>query len=163
GVGTFAVQIAKAYGAEVTGVCSAGNVELVRSLGADRVVDYTSEDFTADGERYDLGLDLVGNRSLAQLRRAATPQGPLILSAGGDSDGSGGKLLGPAKLMLRAVAASPFVGQRMPPFLAKLGRGDLLVLAGLIDAGKVTPVIDRTYPLGDVPEALRYLEAGHAR
>jgi NADPH:quinone reductase-like Zn-dependent oxidoreductase len=163
GVGTFAVQIAKAFGAEVTGVCSTRNVDLVRSLGADRVVDYTSEDFTATGERYDLVLDLVGNRSLPDLRRATAPRGTLIPSGGGDLDGNRGKVLGPARLMLRAAATSPFVGQRMPPFLAKVGRDDLLVLRELVDAGKVRPVIDRNYPLPEAPEALRYLEAGHAR
>jgi NADPH:quinone reductase-like Zn-dependent oxidoreductase len=163
GVGTLAVQIAKAWGADVTGVCSARNVELVRSLGADDVVDYAARDFTRDGRRYDLILDLVGNRSLRDLRRALTPKGTLVMSGGGDVSTNRRKLLGPMAFTLRGIALSPFVGQRLLPFLAKLRKEDLLALAELVDAGKLRPVLDRTFPLPEAPEALRYLEAGHAR
>jgi len=158
GVGTFAVQIAKAFGADVTGVCSTRNVDMVRSIGADQVIDYTREDFTRVGQRYDLILDAVGNRSLSDFRRALTPKGTLVLVGGGS-----GRLLGPLALPLRALVVSPFVGQRLLPFLAKVSKEDLVVLKELIEAGKVTPVIDRTYPLSEAPEAIRYLEAGHAQ
>jgi NADPH:quinone reductase-like Zn-dependent oxidoreductase len=158
GVGTFAVQLAKAFGAQVTGVCSTRNVDLVRSIGAHQVVDYTREDFTQGGQRYDLILDLVGNRSLSDLRRALTPKGTLIL-AGAES----GRWLEPLPRLLSALVLSRFVGQRLVPFLAKVSKEDLVVLKELIEAGKVTPVIDRTYPLSEVPEGIRYLEAGHAR
>ncbi|HEY4976160.1 MAG TPA: NAD(P)-dependent alcohol dehydrogenase [Gaiellaceae bacterium] len=158
GVGTFAVQIAKALGAEVTGVCSTPNVDLLRSIGADQVVDYTREDFARSGRRYDLVLDLVANRSLSDLRRALTPEGTLVLSGGG-----GSRLLGPVGLIFRAKVRSRFVSQRLFSFLAQLGRDDLVVLTELIEAGKVAPVIDRTYPLSEAPEAIRYLETGHAR
>ena len=158
GVGTFAVQIAKALGGDVTGVCSTGNLDLVRSIGADQVVDYTREDFARSGRRYDLVLDLVANRSLSDLRRVLTPEGTLVLSGGG-----GGRLLGPLALMLRARVRSRFVSQRMLSFMAQLRRDDLVVLKELIEAGKVTPVIDRTYPLSEATEAIRYLETGHAR
>jgi NADPH:quinone reductase-like Zn-dependent oxidoreductase len=158
GVGTFAVQIAKALGANVTGVCSTRNVELVQSLGADQVVDYTREDFTRSGQRYDLILDAVGNHSLSALRRAMTPKGTLVFVGG-----TGGRVLGPLLRPLRGLVLSRFVGQRMLMFLAKVTKDDLVALKELIEAGKVTPVIDRTYPLGETPEAIRYLEAGHAR
>ncbi len=158
GVGTFAVQIAKALGAEVTGVCSPPNIELLRSVGADQVVDYTREDFARSRRRYDLVLDLVANRSLSDLRRALTPEGTLVLSGGG-----GSRLLGPVGLIVRARVRSRFVSQRMPSFLAQLGRDDLVALTELIEAGKVKPVIDRTYPLSEAAEAIRYLETGHAR
>jgi NADPH:quinone reductase-like Zn-dependent oxidoreductase len=158
GVGTFAVQIAKSLGAHVTGVCSTRNVDMVRSIGADEVVDYTREDFTRSGQRYDLILDAVGNRSLSNLRRALSLKGTLVLVGGG-----GGKLLGPFALVLRALVVSRFVGQRLLFFIAKLPTDDLVVLKELIEAGKVTPVIDRTYSLRETPEAIRYLEAGHAR
>ncbi len=158
GVGTFAVQIAKAFGADVTGVCSTRNVDLVRSIGADQVIDYTREDFIRSGQRYDLILDAVGNRSLSDFRRALTPKGTLVLVGGGD-----GRWLGPLALPLRALVLSRFVGQRMLLLLAKNNKEDLVVLKELIEAGKVTPVIDRTYPLSETPEAVRYLEAGHAR
>jgi NADPH:quinone reductase-like Zn-dependent oxidoreductase len=157
GIGTFAVQIAKTLGAEVTGVCSTRNVDLVRSLGADHVVDYTVDDFTR-GERYDLVVDLVGNRSLTGLRRALTPNGCLVLVGGG-----GGRWLGPLALPFRAFVVSRFVGQRMVMLMAQLRRDDLVVLKELIEAGKVTPVLDRTYPLNEAAEAIRYLESGHAR
>jgi NADPH:quinone reductase-like Zn-dependent oxidoreductase len=158
GVGTFAVQIAKAFGAHVTGVCSTRNVELVRSIGADEVIDYTAADFAGSGRRYDLIVDAVGNRSLGDCRRALTPKGTLVLVGGG-----GGRWLGPLALPLRAAVMSRFVSQRLRPFLAQIKKPDLVVLKELIEAGKVTPVIDRTYPLSDTPEAIRYLEAGHAR
>ncbi|NUL03752.1 NAD(P)-dependent alcohol dehydrogenase [Streptomyces lunaelactis] len=160
GVGTFAVQIAKAFGAEVTGVCSTRNVDLVRSVGADHVVDYTQEDFTRNGRRYDVVLDLVGNRSLAECRRALTPAGTLVLSGGGVSEG--GRLLGPMGLILRGQALSRFVSQRLLVLTATPNKENLAALRELAESGKVTPVIDRTYPLREVPEAIRYLEVEHA-
>ncbi|AVZ75465.1 NAD(P)-dependent alcohol dehydrogenase [Streptomyces lunaelactis] len=160
GVGTFAVQIAKAFGAEVTGVCSTRNVDLVRSVGADHVVDYTQEDFTRNGRRYDVVLDLVGNRSLAECRRALTPAGTLVLSGGGVSEG--GSLLGPMGLILRGQALSRFVSQRLLVLTATPNKENLAALRELAESGKVTPVIDRTYPLREVPEAIRYLEVEHA-
>ena len=158
GVGTFAVQIAKALGAEVTGVCSARNVDLVTSIGADRVLDYAEVDFARSDERYDLVLDNVGNRSLSDLRRALTPHGALVVVGGG-----GGNWIGPMMLPLRAAMLSPFVGQRLLPLLAKHTQDDLLVLKELAETGKIVPVIDRTYPLAEAAEAIRYLETGHAR
>lgn len=158
GVGTFAVQIAKALGGEVTGVCSTKNVDFVRSLGADHVVDYTQEDFARSGRRYDLVIDLVANRSLPDLRRALTPEGALVLCGGG-----GGRLLGPVPLILRALVRSRFVSQRMLSSTARIHREDLVALTELIEAGKVTLAIDRSFPLSEAPEAIRYLEAGHAR
>ena len=158
GVGTFAVQIAKALGGDVTGVCSTRNIDLVRSLGADQVVDYSGEDFAQSGRRYDLVLDLVSNRSLSDLRRALSPKGTLVLSGGG-----GGRLLGPLPLILGALVRSPFVSQRMLTFLAQVHRESMADLMELIEAGKVTPVIDRTFPLSEAAEAVRYLETGHAR
>ena len=164
GVGTFAVQIAKALGAEVTAVCGTRNIDLVHSLGADHVVDYTAEDFTRGGGRYDLVLNIAGNRSLSDLRRAATTTGTVVLVGAGTGRERGGR--GPISPLLQALGApvlSRFVDQRLVSFLADVRKDDLLFLAELIEAGKVTPVIDRTYPLSDVAEALRYLEAGHAR
>jgi NADPH:quinone reductase-like Zn-dependent oxidoreductase len=158
GVGTFAVQIAKALGADVTGVCSTRNVDLVRSLGADHVVDYTADDFARAGQRYDVVFDLVGNRSLRDLRRATTPRGTVVFCGGGD-----GKWLGPMLLPLRGMAVSKFVGQQLRMFLAHLRRDDLLFMSDLAADGKLTPVVDRTYPLRDAAEAVAYLEAGHAR
>ena len=158
GVGTFAVQIAKALGAEVTGVCSARNAGLVTSNGADRVLDYAEVDFARSGERYDLVLDNVGNRSLSDLRRVLTPHGTLVVVGGG-----GGNWIGPMMLPLRAAMLSPFVGQRLLPLLAKHTQNDLLVLKELAETGKIVPVIDRTYPLAEAAEAIRYLETGHAR
>ena len=159
GVGTFAVQLAKLFGAEVTGVCSTRNLELVRSLGADHVIDYTREDFAGNGRRYDLVFQLAGTRSPAAIRRALTPKGRLILSSGESS----GRWVGPMDRIVKAAALSPFVPQTLAPFEAKQSRDDLQVLKDLIEAGKLTPVIDRTYPLRETPEALRYLEKGHAR
>jgi NADPH:quinone reductase-like Zn-dependent oxidoreductase len=158
GVGTFAVQIAKAFDAYVTGVCSTRNVDLVRSIGADQVVDYTQDDFTAGGQQYDLIVDTIGNHSLSDLRRTMTPTGTLVIVGG-----EGGRLLGPLAHLLKAQVLSRFARQRMIPLLAKITREDMLVLTELIEAGKVTPVIDRTYPLSEAPEAIGYLEGGHAR
>jgi NADPH:quinone reductase-like Zn-dependent oxidoreductase len=159
GVGSYAVQIAKALGAaSVTGVCSTGKIDLVRSLGADHVVDHTREDF-ADGSRhYDLVLDLAGNPSLTRLRRALTPTGTAVV-AGGEH---GGSLLGMDR-QIRALVVSPFVRQRLTMLAARENAADLERLAALVDAGTLTPALDRTFPLDDAPEAMRYLEAGRAR
>ena len=159
GVGTYAVQIATALGAEVTGVCSSRNVGLVRSIGAAHVIDYTTEDFTDGRTHYDVILDNVGNRPLSRLRRALTPTGTLVLNAGG----SPGRVLGAVGSILRAVVVNGFVRQRLRPFMAKQKREDLLTLTGLIEDGKLTPVLDRTYPLADTAEGLRRVEQGHAR
>jgi NADPH:quinone reductase-like Zn-dependent oxidoreductase len=153
GVGTFAVQIAKALGAEVTGVCSTRNVELVRALGADHVIDYTQEDFTQGGPRYDLILDNAGNHSLSALRRALAPTGRLIPNSGSAGLGT----------FITAFVSSPFLRQQGRPYLSVPKLKDLTFLKELIEAGKVTPAIDRTYPLSDAADAFRYLENGHAR
>jgi NADPH:quinone reductase-like Zn-dependent oxidoreductase len=152
GVGTFAVQIAKSFGAEVTGVCSTRNVDMVRSIGADHVIDYTQEDFTQSGQRYDLILDNVANHSLSDCRRALNPQGTHIPNS-------------PTRMgyAVKAFVSSVFVRQQGRPFLSLPKNEDLVVLKELIEAGKVTPVIDRTYPLSETPEALGYLGEGHAR
>ena len=157
GVGTFAVQIAKTFGAHVTGVCSTGKVDLVRSLGADRVIDYTQEDFTQAAERYDLILDNVGNHSLSACRRVLRPHG-LCVIAGGPKD-PGAILARSFKLLL----LSRLPGQPFAFFVARLNQKDLAVLSELMQAGKVTPVIDRQYALSEVAEALRYVDEGHAR
>jgi NADPH:quinone reductase-like Zn-dependent oxidoreductase len=160
GVGTYAVQIAKAFGAHVvTGVCSTTKVEMVRSIGADHVIDYTREDFAEGDRRYDLILDIGGNSSLARLRRALAPRGTLVI-VGGEG---GGRWLGGTDRQISALVLSPFVSQKLGTFVNKENHEDLLVLKELIESGKVTPVIDRTYPLSQVPEAIRYLEEGHAR
>ena len=159
GVGTFAVQIAKAFGADVTGVCSTRNVDMVRSIGADEVVDYTQEDFTKSGQRYDLILDMIGNHSFSERRSALAPKGTLVLVGGPDE----GRWLGPLPGLLKTVVLSRFVSQKLLPFLAHLSKDDLIVMRELLESGKVAPVIDRSYPLSDVPEAIRYLEEGHAR
>lgn len=160
GVGSFALQIAKAFGAEVTGVCSTRNVDLVRSLGADHIVDYTRDDFTAGGRRYDLIFDNVGNRSLADCRRALKPQGMLIPN----SNKGGGRWIGNfLARAIRALVVSPFVSQRLRPFAATEKGEDLVALAELIEAGQVNPVVDRTYPLDETAEALAYYGGGHAR
>jgi NADPH:quinone reductase-like Zn-dependent oxidoreductase len=158
GVGTFAVQIAKSLGAEVTGVCSTRNVEMVRSIGADHVVDYTQENFTRSGQQYDLVFDLVGNHSLSALRRALTPNGTLVLGAG-----SGGPWFGPLGTVLKAFVTSPFGSQRLRPLVSAVRDEDLADLADLLEEGTITPIIDRTYELSETPEAIRYLEDGHAR
>ena len=159
GVGTFAVQIAKHLGANVTGVCSTGKADLVRSLGADHVIDYTHEDFTQGGQRYDLIFQLAGTDSPSECRRALAPKGTLLLSSGE----SNGRWIGPLSRTLKALILSPFVGERLVGFTMKPNGDDLQFLRELIEAGTVTPVIDRTYPLAEVPDAIRYLEEGHAR
>ena len=159
GVGTFAVQIAKSLGADVTGVCSTRNVELVRSLGADHVIDYTQGDFTQSGQKYDLIFQLAGTSSPSDLRRSLTSEGTLVLSSG-DSDG---RWIGPVDRLVKAVVLSPFVSQKLGSFLAKENKEDLQFLKELIEAGKLKPVIDRTYPLSEVPEAIRYVVQGNAR
>ena len=153
GVGTFAVQIAKAMGAHVTGVCSTRNVELVRSLGADEIVDYTTDDFADGVVRYDLIVDLVGNRSTGDLRRALTPKGTAVLIGGS------GKLFE----MIAPLVVGRFGSQRLVSFIAKINKDDLAALGELAEAGKLTPVIDRTYPLEEAADAIRHLETGHAR
>ena len=157
GVGTFAVQIAKSFGAEVTGVCSTRNMDMVRSIGADQVIDYTQEDFAQSGQRYDLILDVFGNRSLSDCRRALTPQGTYVLVGG-----SIGRWFGLAR-SIKVLLLSPFVRQRLRTFISTNNKEDLVVLKELIEAGKVTPVIDRTYPLSETPEAIGYVGEGHAR
>jgi NADPH:quinone reductase-like Zn-dependent oxidoreductase len=159
GVGTFAVQIAKARGADVTGVCSTGSIDLVRSLGADHVIDYTRDDFTRGGERYDLILDNVSNHSLSDLRRALTPTGTLVPNGGGFDNRwlASGARLARGKVMFR------FGSQRMVNFLVSLTSEHLLALSALIEAGKVTPVIDRVYPLSQAAQALARVGEGHAR
>jgi NADPH:quinone reductase-like Zn-dependent oxidoreductase len=159
GVGTFAVQIAKAFGADVTGVSSTAKVDLVRSIGADHVIDYTAGDITDGRRRYDVILDIGGQRPLRRLRRALTPKGTLVI-VGAET---GGRWLGGNDRQLRAMALSPFVRQKLGTFVAAQNTEDLIVLAGLIDSGAVAPVIDRTYPLGEVPAAIRYMQEGRAR
>ena len=159
GVGTFAVQIAKAFGAEVTGVCSTHNVATAAAIGADRVIDYTREDFTHTDRRYDLLVDIAGSKTLSQTRRLLGKKGALVAVGGPNK----GRLIGPLSRSLRMALMSPAVSQRMVFFLAKQNKEDLAVLGELIDAGKVTPVIDRTYPLSEAAEAMRYLEQGHAK
>jgi NADPH:quinone reductase-like Zn-dependent oxidoreductase len=159
GVGTFAVQIAKSLGAEVTGICSTRNVDTVRSLGADHVIDYTREDFALGGQRYDLVFQLGGTRPPSDSRRVLTPNGTLLLSSGESS----GRILGPLGPVFRARALSPFVSQRLLSFTVRPNTADLERLKELIEAGDVSPVIDRSYPLREVPQAIGYLEQGHAR
>jgi NADPH:quinone reductase-like Zn-dependent oxidoreductase len=159
GVGSYAVQLAKAFGAEVTGVCSTAKLDLVRSLGADHVVDYTSEDFADGAHRYDLILDIAGNPGLSRLRRALTPSGTAVMVGGEE----GGNFSGGMNRQLRAVAISPFIGQRITMFIAKQRSSDLEQLAELMEAGKVSPSIDRTYALDEAPEAIRRLVAGLVR
>jgi NADPH:quinone reductase-like Zn-dependent oxidoreductase len=159
GVGTFAVQIAKALGAEVTGVCSTRNVDMVRSLGANRVVDYAREDFTRGEQRYDLIFQLAGTLSPAECRRVLAPKGALLVSSGESS----GRVIGPVGRTVKARALSPFVGQTLLSFTVRPNTADLQRLKELIEAGEVAPVIDRSYPLSDVPQAIAYVEQGHAR
>ena len=157
GVGTFAVQIAKSFGANVTGVCSTRNVELVRSLGADRVIDYTREDFTEDSERYDLILDNVGNRTLSSMRRVLTPDGKCVMA------GAPKKLSAVFTRILKAFVWSPFLRQKFKFFIANVNSDDLTLLCDLIRGGKVTPVIDRRFPLTQTADAIAYVEEGHPR
>lgn len=159
GVGTFAVQIAKAFGAEVTAVCSSANAELVRSLGADHVVDYSQDDFTRGTRRYDVILDLMGNHSLSACRRVLTERGRLVASAGGADR----KWLGPMFSILAGLASNLFSTQTFVPLLNKPNKDDLATLATMVEAGRIMPVIDRRYTLAEVPEAMRYLGLGHSR
>jgi NADPH:quinone reductase-like Zn-dependent oxidoreductase len=159
GVGTYAVQLAKAFGAQVTGVCTTTKVDMVRSIGADHVIDHTRDDFAEGGQRYDMILDVGGNSSLSRLRRALTPKGTLVI-AGGETDG---RWLGGSDRQIRALLLSRFVGQKLGTFISRENHEDMIVLKELIEAGKVTPVVDRTYALSEVPEAIRYLEQGRAR
>ena len=161
GVGTFAVQIAKSFGADVTGVCSTRNVDLVRSLGADRVIDYTKEDFTKSADRYDVILDNVANHSLSECRRVLNPKGKYVLIGGGGASEQG--FIGLLARPLKAMVLSPFISQQMGMMMADPSQKDLTVLADLMQSGKVKAIIDRTYKLAEVPEAIRYLEEGHAR
>lgn len=159
GVGSFGVQIAKAYGASVTGVCSGAKLDMVRSLGADDVIDYTREGLGARGVRYDLILDVGGNRRLSELRGALTPDGTLVI-VGGET---GGRWLGGTDRQLRAMMLSPFVRQKLGTFISSENSVDLATIRDLIEAGKLTPVIDRAYPLSEVPTAIRYLRDGRVR
>ena len=161
GVGTFAVQIAKSLGANVTGVCSGRNVELVRSLGADQVVDYTKEDFTKSGQRYDVIIDNVGNRSLSEYRRVLNPIGKYVLIGGGGVNDN--RWTGPIGVVIKTLLLKPFISQEMKMMLADVNKEDLNFLANLMQSGKVTPVIDKTYPFSEIREAIRYVETGRAR
>jgi NADPH:quinone reductase-like Zn-dependent oxidoreductase len=159
GVGTYAVQLAAAFGAEVTAVCSTAKVDMVRTLGAEHVLDYTHDDFAEGRQRYDVILDIGGNASLSRLRRALASKGTLVI-AGGETDG---RWLGGSDRQIRALVLSRFVGQKLTTFVCSENHEDMIVLKELIEAGKVAPVIDRTYPLSAVPEAIRHLEQGRAR
>jgi NADPH:quinone reductase-like Zn-dependent oxidoreductase len=158
GVGSYAVQIAKSLGAEVTGVCSTRNVELVKSIGADEVIDYSRDDFARQRRRYDVVVDTIGNRSLRDLRRALKPRGTLVVAGGGS-----GKWFRPMALLLKAVVVGPFVRQQLRYFMAVVTTEDLETLSTLVTSGDVVPLIDRTYSLSETPAALGYLEQGHAR
>ena len=159
GVGTFAVQLAKAFGAEVTGACRTGKTDLVRALGADHVLDYTREDITAGRHRYDVIIDIGGNRPLAHLRRALTPKGTLVITGGENGDA----LLGGIGRNLRAQLLSPFVSQKLTAFIARQRRADLVTVRDMAHSGAVTPAIDRSYPLSQAAAAVRHLADGHAR
>jgi len=159
GVGTFAVQIAKSSGAEVTGVCSTRNLEMVRSIGADRVIDYTREDFTKSAQKYDILFDCIGNHSLSACRRILNPKG-IFVGVGGSP---GRWMIGFFARAITVFVLAPFVSQKFTTFMAKPSKEDLTILGDLMADGRVTPVIDKRYSLGEVPEAIRYLEKGHAR
>src|SRR6202048_51622 len=161
GVGTFAVQIAKSFGADVTGVCSTRNVDLVRSLGADHVIDYTKEDFAKGTERYDVILDNVPNHSLSECRHILNPKGKYVMIGGGGPNDS--RWVGPFGRVIHALVISPFISQKMGMMMADPSQTDLAILGDLMQSGKMKPGIDRTYKLSEVPEAIRYLEEGHAR
>lgn len=163
GVGTFAVQIAKFFGAEVTGVCSTRNIEMVRLIGADHVIDYTKENFTTGAQRYDLIYDLVGNHSFSDRRRVLQPNGICVLAGVGGSGSNEGQMGRRLLGILRALVASPFVSQKFVFYIAQINKPDLQVLSDLMESGKITPVIDRQYRMSEAREALRYLEQGHAR
>ncbi|MEA2229752.1 MAG: hypothetical protein QOF04_3382, partial [Solirubrobacteraceae bacterium] len=149
----------RAFGAEVTGVCSTAKVDLVRALGADHVIDYNRDDFADGQRRYDVILDIGGNRRLSHLRRALTPRGRLVI-VGGETDG---RLLGGSDRQIRAHLLSPLVSQKLGTFIASENADDLMVLRDLIEAGKVAPAVDRTYPLSEAPAAIRHMQDGHAR
>jgi NADPH:quinone reductase-like Zn-dependent oxidoreductase len=159
GVGTFAVQIAKSFGAEVTGVCSTRNVDMVRSIGADRIIDYTKDDFTKSGQHYDLFIECVGSQSLSECRRVLKPNGICVL-VGAPSNASLTVVLG---RFIGALASSLFLSKKLVPLLARSNKEDLAIIGELMATGKVQPIIDRRYTLTEVPEALRYLKEGHAR
>jgi NADPH:quinone reductase-like Zn-dependent oxidoreductase len=159
GVGSYAVQLAKAFGAEVTGVCSTAKIDLVRSMGADHVIDYTQEDFTDGERRYDLVLDIAGNPTITHLRRALTPRGTVVF-VGGEG---GGSFSGGMNRPVRASAVSPFLRQRLTMFVAATRHVDLETLTELIEAGKVTPILERAYRLAEAPDAMRHLVAGRVR
>ena len=158
GVGTFAVQIAKSFGAEVTGVCSGRNAEMVRSIGADHVIDYKKQDYTEGGQTYDVIIDMIGNHSLSENRQVLSPEGIFVIIGGGK-----GNWLGPLTGPIKAMMYSPFVDQEFVLLMAHMDKKDLSVLSDLMKAGDLTPVIDRRYPLNEVPDAIRYSEEGHAR
>ena len=162
GVGTSAVQIAKAFGAEVTGVCSTPNLDVVRAIGADHVIDYTQEDFISSGQRWDLILDMAGNRSLSDYRRVLTPKGTLVMVGSSGTTSNHLYLRGMGR-WLGALVLSPFVGQRLRALIQTRNREDLLVLKELLAAGRLTPVIGAHYPLSEFPEAVRHFEEGHSR
>jgi NADPH:quinone reductase-like Zn-dependent oxidoreductase len=161
GVGTFAVQIAKTFGVDITGVCSGRNVDMVKSLGADHVIDYTKEDFTKSEQRYDAILDNVPNHSLSELRHVLTPNGKYVMIGGGGPND--GKWIGPFGRVIHALLLKPFVSQEMGMMMAEPTKEDMTILADLMQSGKVTPVIDRRYKLSEVSDAIRYVEEGHAR
>src|SRR5438552_6510011 len=161
GVGTFAVQIAKSFGADVTGVCSTRNVDLVRSLGAGHVIDYTKEDFAKGAERYDVILDNVPNHSLSECRRILNPKGIYVMIGGGGPNDN--RWIGPFGRLIQTLVVSPFVSQKMGMMMAELKKSDLAILGDMMQSGKVKPVIDRTYKLSELPAAIAYLEEGHAR
>ena len=161
GVGTFAIQIAKSFGADVTGVCSTRNIDLVKSLGADHVIDYTKEDFAKGEQRYDVILDNVPNHSLAECRRILNPKGKYVMIGGGGPNDN--RWVGPFGRVIHTLILSPFINQKMAMMMADANHNDLTLLADMMQSGKLKPVIDRTYKLSEVPEAIRYLEEGHAR
>jgi NADPH:quinone reductase-like Zn-dependent oxidoreductase len=161
GVGTFAVQIAKSLGADVTGVCSTRNVDMVRSLGADHVIDYTKENFTKGDQRYDVILDNVGTQPLSGFRRVLTPKGIYVMIGGGGPNDS--RWIGPFGRVISTVILSPFMSQKMGMMMADANQKDLTILADMMQSGRMKPVIDRTYKLSELPDAIRYLEQGHAR
>jgi NADPH:quinone reductase-like Zn-dependent oxidoreductase len=161
GVGTFAVQIAKSFGADVTGVCSTRNVDLVRSLGADRVIDYTKEDFAKGTERYDVILDNVPNHSLSECRQILNPNGKYVMIGGGGPNDN--RWIGPFGRVIHTLILSPFINQKMGMMMADANQKDLTILGDMMQSGKLKPVIDRTYKLDQLPDAIRYLEEGHAR
>jgi NADPH:quinone reductase-like Zn-dependent oxidoreductase len=160
GVGTFAVQIAKSFGGDVTGVCSTSNMEMVRSIGADRVIDYTQEDFTKGTQRYDVIFDLVANHSLSACRRVLNPKGMYI---GAGIVGLGGSMISLLAHLITTLVLPRFVSQNFVTFMTNISKEDLAIMRDLMEAGQVTPVIDRRYRLSEAPEAIRYLEKGHAR